>query len=102
MLHVLGAAQGRQRGLRRRRARRSTESSRISEELGLRYMAQWSKRSLGQLELAAGEPVAAERALRESWDVLVEMGLTARSARPPCRSRRRCMRRAATTRPTRR
>jgi hypothetical protein len=38
-------------------------------------MAQWSKRSLGQLELAAGDPMAAERALRESWDVLTEMGL---------------------------
>ncbi len=51
------------------------ESSRISDELGLRYMAQWSKRNLGHLELAAGDPAAAERVLRDSWDVLVEMGL---------------------------
>ena len=51
------------------------ESSRISDELGLRYMAQWSKRNLGHLELAAGDPAAAERVLRDSWEVLVEMGL---------------------------
>jgi tetratricopeptide (TPR) repeat protein len=38
-------------------------------------MAQWSKRSLGQLELAAGDPAAAERALRGSQEVLIEMGL---------------------------
>ena len=38
-------------------------------------MAQWSKRNLGHLELAAGDPAAAERVLRDSWDVLVEMGL---------------------------
>ena len=38
-------------------------------------MSQWSKRSRGRMELAAGDPVAAERALRESWDVLTQMGL---------------------------
>ena len=38
-------------------------------------MAQWSKRSLGHLELAAGDARAAEEALRSSYDVLDEMGL---------------------------
>jgi class 3 adenylate cyclase/tetratricopeptide (TPR) repeat protein len=74
MLHVLGAAEGR-RG-RFQPGRQALESSAsISEELGLAYMAQWSKRSLGHLELAAGDPVAAESALRSSHAVLVEMGL---------------------------
>src|SRR6185295_1267448 len=50
-------------------------STAISEELGLAYMAQWSKRSLGRVELAAGNPEAAEQALRSSHDVLAEMGL---------------------------
>ena len=74
MLHVLGAALGRTGDFEGGRAA-LRESSRISEELGLRYMAQWSKRHLGHLELAAGDPLAAERALRDSWDVLLEMGL---------------------------
>jgi tetratricopeptide (TPR) repeat protein len=74
MLHVLGAARGRCGDFEAGRAALE-ESSRISAELGLRYMAQWSKRNLGHLELAAGDPVAAERVLRDSWDVLVEMGL---------------------------
>ena len=43
--------------------------------MGLLYMSQWSKRSRGRMELAAGDAVAAERALRESWDVLTQMGL---------------------------
>ena len=74
MLHVLGVAEGR-RG-RFGEGRVALESSTaISEELGLRYMAQWSKRSLGCLELAAGDARAAEAALRSSYDVLVEMGL---------------------------
>jgi ATP/maltotriose-dependent transcriptional regulator MalT len=38
-------------------------------------MSQWSKRSRGRMELAAGDAAAAERALRESWDVLTQMGL---------------------------
>jgi tetratricopeptide (TPR) repeat protein len=38
-------------------------------------MSQWAKRSLGRMELLAGDPAAAERALRESWDVLTAMGL---------------------------
>ena len=74
MLHVLGAARAVAADFDAGRAALE-ESSRISEELGLRYMVQWSKRSLGHLELAAGEPAAAERALRDCWDVLVEMGL---------------------------
>ena len=74
MLHVLGAALGRCGDFEAGRAALE-ESSRISDELGLRYMAQWSKRNLGHLELAAGDPAAAERVLRDSWDVLVEMGL---------------------------
>jgi len=74
MLHVLGAALGRRGDFEAGRAALE-ESSRISDELGLRYMAQWSKRNLGHLELAAGDPVAAERVLRDSWEVLVEMGL---------------------------
>ena len=55
MLHVLGAAQGRRGDFNAGRAALE-ESSRISEDLGLRYMVHWSKRSLGHLELAAGEP----------------------------------------------
>jgi tetratricopeptide (TPR) repeat protein len=74
MLHVLGVAEGRRGQFDSARAA-LTDSTAISEDMGLRYMAQWSKRSLGQLELAAGDPAAAERALRESWDVLTEMGL---------------------------
>jgi class 3 adenylate cyclase/tetratricopeptide (TPR) repeat protein len=74
MLHVLGAALGRGGDFEAGRSALA-ESSRMSDELGLRYMAQWSKRNLGHLELAAGDPAAAERVLRESWDVLVEMGL---------------------------
>ena len=74
MLHVLGAALGRRGDFDAGRAALE-ESSRISEELGLRYMAQWSKRNLGHLELAAGDPAAAELVLRDSWEVLVVMGL---------------------------
>jgi class 3 adenylate cyclase/tetratricopeptide (TPR) repeat protein len=74
LLHVLGAGEARQG--RFGPARLSLESSTaISEELGLRYMAQWSKRTLGHLELWAGEPRAAEKALRWSYEVLSEMGL---------------------------
>jgi class 3 adenylate cyclase len=74
MLHVLGVARGRMGDLES--ARQSlADSTAISEELGLAYMAQWSKRSLGRLELAAGNPEAAEQALRSSYDVLAEMGL---------------------------
>jgi tetratricopeptide (TPR) repeat protein len=74
MLHVLGAALGRAGDFDAGRSALQ-ESGRISDELGLRYMEQWSKRNLGHLELAAGDPEAAEKVLRESWDVLVEMGL---------------------------
>jgi len=74
MLHLLGAGLGRQGDFDAGRAALE-EASAISEELGLRYMAQWSRRHLGHLELAAGEPAAAERVLRDSWDVLTEMGL---------------------------
>jgi tetratricopeptide (TPR) repeat protein len=74
MLHLLGLADGR-RG-RFDESRRALEcSTAISEELGLAYMAQWSKQSLGVLELGAGDAVAAERALRSSFEVLSEMGL---------------------------
>jgi tetratricopeptide (TPR) repeat protein len=74
MLHVLGAGEGRRgRFDNGREALRA--SSEISEELGLRYMAQWSKRTLGRLELAAGDPEAAEAALRISYAVIEEMGL---------------------------
>ena len=52
-----------------------SESTAISEDMGLLYMSQWSKRSRGRMELAAGDAVAAERALRESWEVLTQMGL---------------------------
>jgi tetratricopeptide (TPR) repeat protein len=74
MLHVLGEGEARQG--RFGPARLSLESSTaISEELGLKYMAQWSRRTLGHLELWAGESRAAEKALRRSYDVLSEMGL---------------------------
>jgi class 3 adenylate cyclase/tetratricopeptide (TPR) repeat protein len=74
MLHVLGVAEGRHGRFDEGRAALETSTA-ISEELGLRYMAQWSKRSLGQLELAAGDLRAAEDALRWSYEVLDEMGL---------------------------
>jgi hypothetical protein len=74
MLHVLGLAEAR---LGRFEEGRLVlrDSTAISEELGLRYMAQWSKRSLGHLELAAGDARAAEEALRSSYEVMDEMGL---------------------------
>jgi class 3 adenylate cyclase/tetratricopeptide (TPR) repeat protein len=74
MLHVLGVAEGRRARFGPGREAIASSTA-ISEELGLAYMAQWSKRSLGQLELAAGDPAAAERALRGSQAVLIEMGL---------------------------
>jgi class 3 adenylate cyclase/tetratricopeptide (TPR) repeat protein len=74
MLHLLGIGLGRRGELDSGRAALEAASA-ISEELGLRNMAQWAKRRLGHLELAAGDAAAAERALRESWDVLVEMGM---------------------------
>jgi tetratricopeptide (TPR) repeat protein len=74
MLHLLGAGLGRQGRFDEARAALS-ESTAISEDLGLLYMSQWSKRSRGRMELAAGDAVAAEHALRESWDVLTQMGL---------------------------
>jgi class 3 adenylate cyclase/tetratricopeptide (TPR) repeat protein len=74
MLHVLGVGLGRQGKFDEARAALS-ESTAISEDMGLLYMSQWSKRSRGRMELAAGDAVEAERALRESWDVLTQMGL---------------------------
>jgi tetratricopeptide (TPR) repeat protein len=74
MLHLLGVGLGRR--ARFDDARNAlTESVSISEDMGLLYMSQWAQRSLGRMELAAGDAVAAERALRESWDVLTAMGL---------------------------
>jgi tetratricopeptide (TPR) repeat protein len=74
MLHLLGMASAR-RG-RFDEARRALEvSTAVSEELGLAYMAQWSKQTMGKLELGAGDLEAAERALRSSFDVLSGMGL---------------------------
>jgi ATP/maltotriose-dependent transcriptional regulator MalT len=74
MLHVLGVALGRQGDFEQARAVLA-DSTAISEDMGLLYMSQWSKRSRGRMELAAGDAVAAERLLRESWDVLAQMGL---------------------------
>jgi tetratricopeptide (TPR) repeat protein len=74
MLHVLGIAEAR-RGRFDEAREALHDSTAISEELGLRYMAQWSRQSLGRLELAAGNLSAAEEALRWSYAVLVEMGL---------------------------
>ena len=74
MLHALGVSEGRRGRFDEGRAALETSTA-ISEELGLRYMAQWSKRSLGQLELAAGDLRAAEAALRWSYEVLDAMGL---------------------------
>jgi tetratricopeptide (TPR) repeat protein len=74
MLHVLGIAEARRGHFDE--GRKALESSTaISEELGLRYMAQWSRRSLGHLELAAGDPRAAEVPLRSSFEVMEGMGL---------------------------
>jgi class 3 adenylate cyclase/tetratricopeptide (TPR) repeat protein len=74
MLHVLGLAEGRRGRFEEGRTALETSCT-ISDELGLRYMAQWSKQSLGRLELAAGDFRAAEAALRTSYEVLLEMGL---------------------------
>jgi class 3 adenylate cyclase/tetratricopeptide (TPR) repeat protein len=74
MLHLLGVGEGRR--ARFEEARRAlADATAISEELGLSYMAAWSERSLGRMELAAGDSRAAERALRRSYDVLSDMGL---------------------------
>jgi class 3 adenylate cyclase len=74
MLHVLGLAEARRGNFDNGRAALESAAA-ISEELGLRYMAQWARRSLGKLEIAAGDAAAAERALRASYEVLDEMGL---------------------------
>jgi class 3 adenylate cyclase/tetratricopeptide (TPR) repeat protein len=74
MLHLLGLGEGR-RGNFERAREALADSAGISEELGLKYMAQWSRRSMGHVELLAGDAVAAERALRASYRVLEEMGL---------------------------
>ena len=63
MLHVLGLGEGlRGRFDNGRAALRAAIE--ISEDLGLRYMAQWARRSLGRVELAAGDAAAAEVELR--------------------------------------
>jgi len=74
MLHVLGVGEGRRAGFEQAR-RALADSTAISDELGLSYMAQWSERSLGRIELSAGDSRAAERALRRSHDLLSDMGL---------------------------
>jgi class 3 adenylate cyclase/tetratricopeptide (TPR) repeat protein len=74
MLHVLGLAEGRRGRFQEGRTALETSGA-ISDELGLRYMAQWSRQSLGRLELSAGDFRAAEAALRTSYEVLLEMGL---------------------------
>ena len=75
MLHLLGVGLGRRARFDEGRDALS-ESIAMSQDLGLLYMAQWGQRSLGRLELSAGDPQAAEHELRESWDVLTRMGLT--------------------------
>jgi class 3 adenylate cyclase/tetratricopeptide (TPR) repeat protein len=75
MLHLVGIGEGRLGRLEPAR-QALADSTAINEELGLRYMGQWSRRSLGQLELAAEELESAEQALRRSYEVLDEMGLT--------------------------
>jgi class 3 adenylate cyclase len=74
MLHLLGIGEGR-RGRFDEGRQALNDATAISVELGLSYMAQWSRRSLGRLELGAGEPRAAERALRSSYELLSKMGL---------------------------
>jgi class 3 adenylate cyclase/tetratricopeptide (TPR) repeat protein len=74
MLHLVGIGEAR-RGRLEAGRRALTHSTAISEELGLTYMAQWSRRSLGQLELWAEDPEAAERALRWSYEVVEKMEL---------------------------
>jgi class 3 adenylate cyclase len=74
MLHLLGLGEGR-RGNFERAREALADSAAISEELGLKYMAQWSRRSMGHVELLSGDAVAAEQALRASYRVLEEMGL---------------------------
>jgi class 3 adenylate cyclase/tetratricopeptide (TPR) repeat protein len=74
MLHLLGIGEAR-RGRFKTGRQALTDSTAISEDLGLRYMAQWSRRSLGHLELLAEDPRAAEQALRWSYEVMDEMDL---------------------------
>ena len=45
------------------------------QQSGSAYMAQWSRAQPRPARLAAGDPRAAERALRSSQEVLIEMGL---------------------------
>jgi ATP/maltotriose-dependent transcriptional regulator MalT len=71
---VLGAGQARRGDFGPARLSLGSSTA-ISEELGLKYMAQWSRRTLGHLELWAQEPRAAEATLRSSYEVLTEMGL---------------------------
>jgi class 3 adenylate cyclase/tetratricopeptide (TPR) repeat protein len=50
------------------------ESQRLAAELGLRINEAGMKMFLGEIELMAGDPVAAERVLRAGYDRLGEMG----------------------------
>ena len=56
-------------------ARALDSSAAISEELGLAYMAQWSRRSLGRLELAARRSGGGRAGAPGEPEVLIEMGL---------------------------
>jgi class 3 adenylate cyclase/tetratricopeptide (TPR) repeat protein len=76
MLHVVGIGEAR-RGRFDEGRKALTHSTAISEELGLKYMAQWSTRSAGNLELLAEDLRAAEHALRRSYEILEEMDLKA-------------------------
>ncbi|MGE5459831.1 MAG: ATP-binding protein [Solirubrobacterales bacterium] len=44
------------------------------EDLGLRLRASWVSETAGAIEMLAGDPVAAERELRQGFDVAVELG----------------------------
>jgi class 3 adenylate cyclase/tetratricopeptide (TPR) repeat protein len=56
-------------------ARHLAEQARtMLEEFGFRLRASWVSETLGAIEMLAGDPVAAERVLREGFDVAVEVG----------------------------
>ena len=56
-------------------ARQLAEQARtILEEFGFRLRASWVSETSGAIEMLAGDPVAAERALRAGFDAAVEVG----------------------------
>jgi ATP/maltotriose-dependent transcriptional regulator MalT len=56
-------------------ARELAEQARaVLEEFGFRLRSSWVSETLGAIEMLAGDPVAAEKALRAGFDAAVELG----------------------------